>query len=916
MLSVEEDSSTPRNVDDSEQPATQSENSDVARTRRSSIEERLASKMFSYSREIICLYVAVTLTLGFAAIHSAPPRISKPPAAQPFFNQSSVILDFYKGHLEAMVKRTSDADLSFVMYYAPWDAESQAVRHEFETVAQYYYSKIFFAAINCWHPGSQCRAQYNKIQSYPVLILYPSRDTPIEYRGINTAPYMIRFLESFIHPINRITKREELAQLLVESDAVVVGFIDFKGLSISPGYKEFYRTATRFLGRDPNRDVTFALVTDVQTASKEFGIYNFPSAILSMWNETLIFSTEKMWTTQNLLNWIGGSMHKVALWLQPPGVKSLTLAPYMRDGPVLFLFTPRNPLHDSNYNFKLLREVALQYYSCDDILLTENLVERLRENIRQGAAKHRQASQKCAEVLKERNSRSDAPTVSVFIQRWINDSCCARVVMNKCLSCKKTLGTNSNVESGVCSMSEGSIQEICKGLDVFKAAENGEEFEKHQFCCGGDRNWNANLNEESSDSRENYKSSVPTNEKDPRSALGVKATFFKDQCIKFLAGNKYHYPIFPKVTGDTHQSKVTASACRMNKTLALIAIDSVQYFHFAEGLGIDILKMKDKTAVVILDADQESQYLMKQPYNRESLINFINQYTEGVLQRTLRSESSKRFAHDFKSRRGCENIKETEICIRELNAETFLDAVLDPKMDVVVMYHSPYCAFCSAIAYVYLTVAKYLSKMDHLTFVRIDGDNNDLPWEYSMDRYPSILFFPAKRKEDSTVYPFALPITIRNLLNYVLANLEGDSHVEALVNICSYGSGEPPQDCVARTRRLCLEIIDKLLMNYRRSRRSRESLSKKRASHVRREILLKLEHMREVHLILGSVDNLRTEDGKLEQIRQKFKTYYKNLAALGKHSYKKSHSPSKDKAGNAVIVESQRKEDKNLKDEL
>lgn len=61
------------------------------------------------------------------------------------------------------------------------------------------------------------------------------------------------------------------------------------------------------------------------------------------------------------------------------------------------------------------------------------------------------------------------------------------------------------------------------------------------------------------------------------------------------------------------------------------------------------------------------------------------------------------------------------------------------------MYHTPYCAFCSAVAYVYLTVANYLSKMDHLSFVRIDGDNNDLPWEYSMDRYPSILFFPAKR---------------------------------------------------------------------------------------------------------------------------------------------------------------------------
>lgn len=65
--------------------------------------------------------------------------------------------------------------------------------------------------------------------------------------------------------------------------------------------------------------------------------------------------------------------------------------------------------------------------------------------------------------------------------------------------------------------------------------------------------------------------------------------------------------------------------------------------------------------------------------------------------------------------------------------------------DVVVMYHSPYCAFCHVVSYVYLTVAQYLNKMNNLTFVRVDGDGNDLPWEYTMSRYPAILFFPAKR---------------------------------------------------------------------------------------------------------------------------------------------------------------------------
>lgn len=68
--------------------------------------------------------------------------MSKPPLAKPFFNQSSVVLDFYKGHLEAMIERVTEADFSFVMYYAPWDAESQAVRQEFEEVAQHYHTQV------------------------------------------------------------------------------------------------------------------------------------------------------------------------------------------------------------------------------------------------------------------------------------------------------------------------------------------------------------------------------------------------------------------------------------------------------------------------------------------------------------------------------------------------------------------------------------------------------------------------------------------------------------------------------------------------------------------------------------------------------------------------------------------------------
>lgn len=83
----------------------------------------------------LCIFIVMNLSCR-------SPKVSKPPTARPFFDQNSVVLDFYKGHLDAMIERITQADFSFVMYYAPWDAESQALRREFEIVAQFYHPQV------------------------------------------------------------------------------------------------------------------------------------------------------------------------------------------------------------------------------------------------------------------------------------------------------------------------------------------------------------------------------------------------------------------------------------------------------------------------------------------------------------------------------------------------------------------------------------------------------------------------------------------------------------------------------------------------------------------------------------------------------------------------------------------------------
>lgn len=96
-------------------------------------------------------------------------------------------------------------------------------------------------------------------------------------------------------------------------------------------------------------------------------------------------------------------------------------------------------------------------------------------------------------------------------------------------------------------------------------------------------------------------SASPANEEDVQSADVVKQAYLKSECKRWITGNRYHQPVFPRDNLEHPNINLTKSVCKINKTLTLIAIDSLHYFYFAEGLGIDLLSKKDKTAVVILD---------------------------------------------------------------------------------------------------------------------------------------------------------------------------------------------------------------------------------------------------------------------------------------------------------------------------
>lgn len=77
-----------------------------------------------------------------------PPKVSSIPTPVRFLRPSTVVDDYYTGELKTALEKMSLSEMSFIMYYAPWDAESQRVRWHFEAAARYYHKEVRYALID------------------------------------------------------------------------------------------------------------------------------------------------------------------------------------------------------------------------------------------------------------------------------------------------------------------------------------------------------------------------------------------------------------------------------------------------------------------------------------------------------------------------------------------------------------------------------------------------------------------------------------------------------------------------------------------------------------------------------------------------------------------------------------------------
>ncbi|XP_019962331.2 thioredoxin domain-containing protein 11 [Paralichthys olivaceus] len=714
------------------------------------VRQSLRQVLFLMARrpDLLCgaIVLSVLLVLALKLTCSRAKNVvaaARPPVR--FFSAEAPIVDLYLGQLDQVERLRSVAEVSLIFFYAPWCAHSMAARQEVQQVAKKLAKQVQFVAVNCWYSQGKCRRQ-NRLYHYPIIHLFYRRFGPIEYKGPFVALYVENFILRVITPLTYLPSRATLKEFLSYHEPRVVGFFQFNSSPQPPGYITYLSSALQALKRDFHGVIRFGVVTNKQVA-EAISLKEDQSVYLHRrFNSSLIFPRlERNFTSQAICSWVFEHRETVLQWLQPPGTKSRLLEQELTKGPALLLFLPHDPLCSKpNPILHQIADIALRYHSCD-----------INNNSGSDGRSHLLC---CQSVLLPESRTS---------------------VCEVCLSLSGQSRSSSSVRCSFPSTAQGGdvlrphLQHCClhrlpapvsrttaSSVGCSNFLNSYSPFSQYSACC---RKVEPQLND----------SQAKEGPDMPRLSLTPPLS------------------IPPSSVTQQRGDGITGLRCQTNRTLRFYLLDVALNWPLAVRLGATGNRTaalhqeagnpgdgsSDRSFAAIVNLKDEVHYVLhRSPAATltEALEAFIRNFSapHSVLQRHLVGEENRKGGEEEARR-----LQQTSPrpLITELTTSSFLPSIMDLEKDVLLFYYTQWCGFCSVLNHIIIHLARLLQGNSTITVARVNVARNDLPWEFMVDHVPSILLFPRYRKHQSVKFPEDLPITLPNLLHFILQH-SGSAH--------------------------------------------------------------------------------------------------------------------------------------------
>ncbi|GMT06510.1 hypothetical protein PENTCL1PPCAC_28684, partial [Pristionchus entomophagus] len=269
--------------------------------------------------------------------------------------------------------------------------------------------------------------------------------------------------------------------------------------------------------------------------------------------------------------------------------------------------------------------------------------------------------------------------------------------------------------------------------------------------------------------------------------------------------------------------------CKIDNPLRFIIVDTKRSPSLARRLGVN---PRSAPRVAIVDAEEERVAFMDWQFSRsrQALRLFIASFHTGELdwsplvngefpqhQRADTDASG----HQIPESEGTLKMKELDYGgLIELTTKTILER------DAVLFLTGGVSHAASMVLnfQMYETINFFKEKNIPVDFYSFDITRFNLPYNFKMNRFPSVYFLPADRPLDSFEFPRGLQFTSSNLVYFALASLSDSVRWKALL------SGDRPNYNLIRHLRARIEETERILR--RRRGLSRQSV-KRLASKVR-----------------------------------------------------------------------------------
>lgn len=689
---------------------------------------------------------------------------ARPPVR--FFSAEAPVVDLYMGQLDQVERLRSLAEVSLIFFYAPWCAHSMAARQEVQQVARKLAKQVQFVAVNCWWIQGKCRKQ-KSFYLYPVIHLFYKKFGPIEYKGPFKAAYVESFVLRVITPLTYLPSQATLKNFLSYHEPGVVGFFQFNSSPQPPGYITYLSSALQALKRDFRGVVRFAVVTSRQVA-EAISLRDDETVYLHRrFNSSLIFPRlERNFTSQDICSWVFEHQETILQWLQPPGTKSHLFEQELTKGPALLLFVPHNPIGPNPDPLIMqIADVAVRYHSCKG---SDHLYSWSHRDVLQ-------SRQVCCQSLLLPDSRKAFSTtvteLCLKLSRPDTTSSAARCSFPVTPQGGSVL--HSYLKRCCLHLLSSPIPSTTATIVCSSFLTSYSPFVSYSACCRSTQPvlHDCPLQPDEGPDRKGEPLARPPFPTPPSFTSPFTS-------LSPVTG----YPTSP----NDDAGGFTGLRCRTNKTLRFYVLDSSLNWPLAVRLGalgngsaahqqglrlLGSMSGGSSFATIVNLKDEVHYVLNRSPITTltQSLEDFIRNFSApySPLQRHLVGEGDSGTGGEY-GKPPWQETRPKPALIAELSTSSFLPSVMDPHKDVLLFYYTQWCGFCSSLNHVIIQMARLLKGHSTVTIARVNVARNDLPWEFMVDHVPSVLLFPRYRKHASVKFPEDTPITLPNLLRFLV----------------------------------------------------------------------------------------------------------------------------------------------------